>query len=488
MKKYLILLSGMIFVVFLCLGFVYKENDSKSNDDIYTITYGVDEIPKNLKTITNLTDRDMDIMCALSKGLVYKDDNNNIKPELCSDFSVTNDKIQYEFNIRDDIYWSDKSKITTDDMVTFFKELLKEEDSENIGALLNVYGAKEYRNNQTTFMEGVAIKAYDNKLIIRLNAPDDNFLNELTKPQYRLRRNIIMWEDIYRNYNKLVYSGDYKLESISKSNILLKSNNENKTIDIIKDENNEMSMAAFEIKERDMVLNPPESEIAKFSKDKKILTIPDKKSTYVYINSRNGEVSIERRRNIYKNVYEALSSQCTDYTKEYELAECSYFRENKSDLSVIQTRKVSMNKALNDKLPEVLTIIAQNTQDNRSLCKKIQEWFAKNTKTNIKLSFVKDEMNDAELKSRYDMVIINAESSIDNKKKLYSFFKDYMSEAEYKLLNNNNEQDYRILEESLFNNYDVLPLVFYNENIVYSDDISTIKNDKNGNIDFSSIK
>ena len=487
LKKYLILLSGIVLIVFLCLGFVYKEDSTKVNNDINTITYGVDYIPKNLKSITNLSDRDVDIICAVSRGLVYKDENNKISPGLCSDFKISSDNIQYEFKMREDIYWSNKTKITTDDMVTFFKELLKEEDDENIKALINVYGAKEYRNDKVTFKEGVAIKAYDNKLIMRLNTPDDNFLNELTKPQYRLRKNIVMWEDMYRNYNKLVYSGDYQIESVNNSNLILKSA-KNKTIDIIKDENNEMSMAAFEIKERDMVLNPPDSEIAKFSKEKKLLTIPVKKSAYVYINSRNGEVSLERRRNIYKNIYEAVNSQCTDYTKEYEPAECSYFREDKSNLSVIQNRKVNMNKVYDDKMSEILTIIAEDTSDNRSLCKKIQNWFEKNTKTIIKTSFVKDEINDNELKKRYDMVLINAESDIDDKEKLYSLFKDYMSESENKLLNSNDEEDYWILEESLFNNYDVLPLIFYNENIAYSDEISTIKNDKNGNIDFSSIK
>ena len=48
--------------------------------------------------------------------------------------------------------------------------------------------------------------------------------------------------------------------------------------------------------------------------------------------------------------------------------------------------------------------------------------------------------------------------------------------------------DYSSLEESLFDNYNILPLVFYNENIAISNKISQLKLDGNGNIDFATIK
>ncbi len=491
LKKYFFFMSLMVVGTIFALTFIQKDNGLElSEENKYTVTYGVNEIPDNLKTISCLSTRECDIICALSKEIVSADKDNKIIPVLCSEINISDDKIQYEFKIRDNVYWSDKTKITSDDIVTFFMELLKEEDEKNIEPLLNIYGAKEFINKTTTFMSGVAIKAKGDLVIIRLNSPDNNFLYELTKPQYRLRRNIVMWENMYRNYNALVYSGDYSVQDINSEKLILKAvdnkQDKNSTIEFLKDENNELSMAAFEIKERDMVLNPPESEIERFSKVNKIATMPIKNAAYIYVNNRNNSVPVNVRRIIYNKIYEALKSQYTDNTKEYELAECCYFREDKSNLTAIQARKVNMNSVSKWDEPEVLTIIAADTEENRNLCKKITEWFKNNTKIVLKCSYVKDEINDEELKNRYDIVLINAQCDVNNKKELYKNFNEYLSQAQKDLLNGG-EEDYWLFEESMFNNYDILPLVFFNENIVYGEDINNLNVDKNGNIDFTSI-
>ena len=492
MKKYFFFMVLIIVGVAFVLTSIKKDNNSDIlGDSKYTITYGVNEIPKNLKTISSLSARESDIICALSKGIVSIDKDNKIVPVLCSEIKISEDKIQYEFKMRNDIYWSDKTKITSDDIVTFFMELLKEEDEKDIQSLLNIYGAKDFVNKRTTFMQGVAVKAEGDSVVIRLNSPNDNFLYELSKPQYRLRRNIIMWENMYRNYNNLVYSGDYTVQDINKNRLILKAidnkQDKNNTIEFLRDENNELSMAAFEIKQRDMVLDPPESEIERFSKVNKIATMPAKDSTYIYINNRDNKVPLDTKRIIYNKIYEALKSQYTDNSKDYELAECCYFREDKSNLTAIQSRKVNMNVTSDWKEPEVLTIIAADTEKNRSLCRKITEWFKNNTKITLKCSYVNDEINDEELKNRYDIVLINAECNFNNKRELYEKFNNYLSKAQKNLLNHG-EEEYWLFEESIFNNYDILPLVFYNENIVYGEDINTLNVDKNGNIDFSSIE
>ena len=67
-----------------------------------------------------------------------------------------------------------------------------------------------------------------------------------------------MWGNIKDNYNKLVYSGNYKIDSISKDKMILKTGEKNSdnnisTINILDDNNVELSMASYEIKERDIV-------------------------------------------------------------------------------------------------------------------------------------------------------------------------------------------------------------------------------------------
>lgn len=491
MKKYFILMSmTMIFIVF-GLGFVYKEdNNVKSDDYTNVFTYGVQNIPNNLKSVTNLSTRETDIICALSKGLIEKDENDKIVSVLCEEITKSPDGIQYEFKIKDNIFWSDGSKITCDDIVNFFKDLIKEEDEENIQAILDVYGAQKFRDGEVTFMTGVAITTKDETVIIRLNKPNENFIDELTKPQYRIRKNLLMWSDMSKNYNDLIYSGDYKIEKIDGENIRLarleKISEKKDIINIVKDENTELSMAAFEIKQRDIIIDPPESELSKLSEEKKLITLPITKSTYIYINEKDGEIPIEARRDIYRSICEALTQSEVDDNKEFELAECSYFREDKNNLTKLQERKVDVNKNGEWKQPQILTILAEDNIENRNLCRIIEAWFKEKRGISIRYSFVKDEINDGELRNRYDMILINSKSDYSDKYSLYYDFSSYMNDDERNLFAKS-DNNYNLLEDSLFYNYSILPVVFYNENIGFSEDISTFKIDGNGNINFNSI-
>lgn len=195
---------------------------------------------------------------------------------------------------------------------------------------------------------------------------------------------------------------------------------------------------------------------------------------------------------IYNNVYKALESYQNSNSKEFELAEGSFFREDKQDLTKLQARKVISNKEGEWNRPQVLTILCEDTNENRNLCRIIQEWFKKNTSITIKYSPVKEEFEDEELIKRYDMILINSETSKKNKLDFYSNIKKYFTDAQNRLLEKctttRDEGDYSNLEENLFVNYNILPLVFYNENIAISDKILKLKLDGNGNMDFSTAQ
>ena len=498
MKKYFFYVVIMISVILFCLGFINKESSNLSNNNLEeTLSYGIDEIPKDLEKVTNLSKRHEDIICAVSKGLVSKNEDNKIVPSLASEIIKDSKGIQYEFKLRDDVFWSDGSKITPNDIVVFFKELLKEEDKENIQALLDVYGTKEFKEGKVIFETGVAIKGTEDSVIIRLNAKDDNFLSELTKPQYRLRKYLIMWANIKNNYDTLVYSGDYKINSISKDNITLKRNEKSSdgkisNINIMNDDSVEMSMASYEVKQRDIVINPPESELNKLAEQKKLVTLPEMKATYLVINNKDNSIPIQGRREIYNNVCKAIESYQNLNSTEFELAEGSFFREDKQNLTKLQARKVGSNKEGEWNKPKILTVLCEDSIENRILCRSIQEWFDKNTDITIKYSLVKEEFEDEELKKRYDMLLINNEANVSDKQSFYSKFHEYLTDNQNNLLekqiSNKINSDYSSLEENLFDNYNILPLVFYNENIAISNKISQFALDGNGNIDFATIK
>ncbi|AOR22550.1 ABC transporter substrate-binding protein [Clostridium taeniosporum] len=492
MKKYLLPISLIFIIGAFLLGFIEIDTVSIDKKTDNVINYGLENISDNLKNITNLSKRDQDIICAVSRGLVSKNIDNNIVPSLAKEIIKSEDEIEYEFKINDNIYWSDGSKITSNDIVVFFRELLKEEDEKNISALLDVYGAKEFREGKTTFEKGVAIKSKDNSVIIRLNSKNDKFLDELTKPQYRLRKYLIMWENMKKNYNELVYSGEYKITLFENDKVTLESNYDSdnkKVINLINDSNVELSMASFEVGERDLVVDPPQSQLNKLSNDGNLITIPKNEGVYLYINDSNN-ISLQGRREIYKYISKSMENYLISNDKSFELAEGSYFREDKDDLTKLQTRKVISNKQEEWSPPKVLTILCKDNTMNRELCRIIEKWFRENTRIFIKYSLLKeDEFNDEELQRRYDMILFNNEANILNKDKFYKKFINYMSESEKETLlsSNNNDEEYLSIENKLFREYRIVPLIFYNENIAFSRKVSSIKMDGNGNIDFSTI-
>lgn len=494
MKKYILLISITIILIVFGISFVEYDNSSTANVVLQDgITYGVEKIPGNLKDISDLRPVDKDILCALTKGLVEKNKNGEIVPSLASQFSRSDDGIEYEFKIRDDVYWSNGSKVTAKDIVTFFKELLKEAGDEDIESLMHVYGAKSFRDGKVSFDKGVAINCKDDCVTIRLNNKYDNFLEELSKPQYRVRNNIIMWDDIIKNYGNVDYCGEYRVNTADKNHIVLEKNSDNvkfNYITFIKDESVEQSMAAYEVNQRDIVINPPDSELNKLKDENRLITMPEDYGSYIVIN--NSSIPMQGRRGIYNLIYKAVEDYQSRNQQEFDLAEGCYFRDEKDNLTMIQQRKV--NSAQNGEWtkPKLLTLIAEDNKQNKILCRIIKEWFSENTNITVKYSLAdEEEFNDSELKKRYDIVVVNNNAAFSEKEEFYSGFEEYYSDVDMDILEglriNDYYGDYHTLEDSLFFNYNILPLVFYNENIAVSDKVSEIDFDGNGNISFSKL-
>lgn len=304
MKKVIVPLIVGIFIIIFVLGFVEVDNtDTSVSSD--TIVYSVTSIADNLEKVTGLSKREEDIICATSKGLIKKDSKGEIVSELAKEINVKDDGIEYEFILNDDIYWSNGDKITPDDIKGFFKELIKSEDEENIKALLDVYGAKAFRDGEGSFDKGVAITTGDNSIKIRLNKKNDEFLDDLTKPQYRIRKLLPVWGNIKDTYNELLYSGDYMITAFDDNKVTLSKNKWGEgpsIIDLVKDDNEELAMASFEIGKRDVVINPPNSQLEKLKNENKLLTFSSDEGYYLSINSNEDGLPLSSRREIYKHI------------------------------------------------------------------------------------------------------------------------------------------------------------------------------------------
>ncbi len=482
-KKIIILLISLITIV-ISLFFFFDIEQDDIKDTSNNIVYSVDNIPTNLEKASELTIRDSDIICATSIGLVNKDDNGNIISSLAKSISVSENGIEYNFEISDKAYWSDGSKITAQDIINFFKDLLLVENEESISAALDIYGAYYYRINKSDFDTTVAMTSDGNNIKIRLNKQNDNFLNELTKPIYRLRDNLSLWNNLIENYKNIKYSGTYNISYLSDEKMILSSNDKSKSnIEFIKDKNKELAMAAFEVGDRDIILDPPKSQVLRLDEEGKLLTFSQDKGLYVRINDN---LSLDERKTIYRYICSSIEKFQEENPSRILLAEGSYFIYDMNDLVKLQNRKVNTNRnGENVEVPNVLTLFARDDEDSRDIGRYLTEYFKEYYSIDLTCSFVgEDEFNDRELQKRYDLILNILEYNKENIDEFFNNIKLLINEDN----ESNNEINYELYEEELFNSYRFLPICFINRHIAVSSNIFNIYIDSNGNIDLLKLK
>jgi len=491
-KKIIIISVVTIITVLFFLSFI----EISGTDIIHkkeSFTFSISEFQNDLKEIGNLDKRIQDIICATSKGLIELDSDNNIIPSLAESVDVRDDGLEYDFTLKDDMYWSDGSKITPKDILAFFREIITEENEKNIEALLNVYGAKTYREGYESFSETVGISIYENNIVFRLNSKDDNFIKELSKVQYRLRKNVLLWNDIKNNYDDLIYSGNYSITSLSNEEILLKSNSNYLTIDsinIIIGEESESAMAAFEIGLRDIVINPPKSQLNRLENENKLTTTED--NTGIYL-SFNNNFSISDKKNIYSYLLKSMESYQLNNSKFLTLAEGSYIRGDKEDLNKLQERKVMASNL--DDLGEIdeIYFAARDTVENKEILEYISKWFVENTNIYLDYNLLsEEEFKEVKNSDYYDMVLFQC--NIDEAKELkeYEDLITLIPDSYKENFESKSIEEMKLyfisIEEELYNNFQILPLAFFNNNIATNKKVTNIKYDINGNIDFTKIE
>lgn len=496
MKKIIITILTSIITIIILLSFIDR-TPKESVNNTADIIYSINSIPQNLKSIGDLDKREQDIVCATSKGLVELDSDGNIKPVLAESYEVNEDGLEYIFKIRNDIYWSDGNKITSEDIVAFFREIITEDNE--ISALLNVFGVKEYINSNKTFSETVAITNTDDSIKIRLNSKDDSFIEELTKPQYRLRKDVLFWENIAYNYKNIPYSGDYCIDSINEAEITLKRSNKAsaelaQTIHLVKDDTEDLALAAFEIGNRDIVMNPPKSQLERLKNEGKLMESPSNEAMYLAFNINNDNFSNAVKNEIYRLVSKAIEEYQNKNSILVELAECSYFREDKEDLNKLQSRNVMVNMKKDITIPSKVVLVAKESLENKDITSYLLNWFKNNTDITLVINLLSEEdMNLISEKNYYDIALINVYAKLNDDEELINTISSFVPKSIREMISNSNskaekEELFAEIEEEIFNNYRILPLLFYNNTIAINKEVEKSVLDGNGNIDFKSIK
>lgn len=120
--KLINLFSLILVLTFIFMGcFEVKKDVStvakKPKEDFLTV---ISEIPTTLNN-TEKNNEAENLIVSLFEGLVEITDNNKIGPALSKGWRISNNGLDYEFLLREDIKWSNGEKITAKDFKNFLK-------------------------------------------------------------------------------------------------------------------------------------------------------------------------------------------------------------------------------------------------------------------------------------------------------------------------------------------------------------------------------
>lgn len=206
-----IIISSLVLVFIIStLIILVKVNNNflvKVPDNGGSITEGIIGTPRFINPVIANSNVDKDLSSVIYSGLIKTDQNGNIVPDLAERFEISEDRLIYDFYIREDAKFHDGRDVTADDIVF---TILKIQDP-------------DIRSPHISDWEGVAIeKVSDKQIRFILKEQDPNFLSKNNVgilPKH-------LWQDINSQafslslYNREpVGSGPYKIDKVEKDTI-----------------------------------------------------------------------------------------------------------------------------------------------------------------------------------------------------------------------------------------------------------------------------
>lgn len=200
--------AAMILMIVAVISLVYKINSNflvSIPGNGGTLNEGVVGTPRFVNPLLATTDADRDLTALVYRGLLKKDSNGDLVPDVAESFTVSSDGLTYTFILKDTLF-QDGEKLTADDVVFTIKSV----QDATLKSTLRVA------------WEGVLAKAIDEKTVtFTLKRPYAPFLSSTTLgilPKH-------IWGSIaydswaYSNFNttNAVGEGLYKIKTISQN-------------------------------------------------------------------------------------------------------------------------------------------------------------------------------------------------------------------------------------------------------------------------------
>ena len=481
MKKLLCII--LIFIMMFSSGCVEKKK--KPSTYRKYLVYNLGELPADLLMVNNDSVREKDLLLALFEGLVREDKYGQIVPAMAERFDITEDKLQYTFKLRENIHYSDGSDIKAIDFVRFFHDALLEQDNIFAEQLYCIFGARDFSMGKVGF-EKVAIVAKDDlTLEIRLNSPNDYFINILSNPVFTLRKVNTIVKNWKENYREIQYSGPFIIEDINKDGeiSLLKNKNYWRAYEVVSDEmlftsieGEEKSLADFETTELsdtskiDVFVSPPISEGSALRSERKTIAVPSQSMYYLTFNL-NTIGSVEEN-NFRKAISAIISKEfiIQSISKDLAVPAINYTSSptiNDNGSRVIfntfgnksKGQEYLKNSKYDNKEDLIMVYESQNL-DNR-----ISKEIAKNIKDYLDVNVIckgykEDELKEVLQQGKYNIVFSRIDEEYGN---TYKFFERWTSNSKYNIYGYKNLDYDKIIEKASMEKNKKNKITIYNE-------------------------
>lgn len=303
-----------------------KKNSTHDNITAYpgtgedkSITVNISTEPPDMFSVTMTDTTSFSVLRHVVENLVTLDENDNVVPGVAKDWTVSDDKLVYTFNLRDDMKWSNGEPVTAHDFVFAWKSLLTPDFASDYAYFGYVFKNGEAYNEGKVSADELGFKALsDYQLEVTLENPTSYFLDTLAFGVFAPVN-----EKAYNKFgtaygtdaDKMVYNGPFKMTSWEhESRIVLEKNQDYYNADQIELEKINMVMIndsnaalnSFKVGEVDIIgLTGDQVKLMK-NENYPINTYPDGSTFYLEYNMDNKYLS---NKNLRKAISYAIDKQ-----------------------------------------------------------------------------------------------------------------------------------------------------------------------------------
>ncbi len=151
--------------------YLYKDMDVTKDEKVLNLSNSADITTLDTTLVKDALSSD--VISNVMEGLTRLDENSNAVPAIAKSWNVSEDKLTWTFDLRDDAVWTNGDKVTAHDFEYAVKRSL---DPKSLCEITSIYydivGAKEFNSGDSTDRDSVGIKALDDyTLEIKLVRP-----------------------------------------------------------------------------------------------------------------------------------------------------------------------------------------------------------------------------------------------------------------------------------------------------------------------------